>query len=367
MCSRRPCVPPRTRAFVGATRTKSAAQAASPSVAGSHASSLSSVFSFDSDDVDFARDQSFEDFPTARAFTKVKCLSFIEFASFSAKADPTSQVRRLVHEALEAADGMLDVEELAAILQAEGLPATAVPHARAPLINLGGSTQQLQDASGILPGASNSYIVVRSITGAADDDIIVEPSMRAAFSLGGATTPHFERKLAATPAVFVGTRAQLQLAVADLATAISLNFTALGLPVPLWRSRKNLLARWHLRGGRQAGASPAHSTSGAASEAGSSAASDSAMLSLDELIVAAINDAALKTKAKAQADPLSRRASEASSEASDDGLAESPDTVLYMQGATGAAPAAPAGKAIAAADAVKAGPQPKKVVYGFAV
>lgn len=81
--------------------------------------------------------------------------------------------------------------------------------------------------------------------------IIVDPGFRDAFAVAR-PTPRFADLLSEIPEVFVGDAAKLRAVVTLVAAALEQSFAARGLPLPPWRTRAALLARWGLAGPRRA-------------------------------------------------------------------------------------------------------------------
>lgn len=268
------------------------------------------------DDVELLTDQA-AGCPRPGAFKKAKCLSFADPVALLPRSGPVAKVYQVAGTFVRAAaQAGLDTsspaaaQQLACALEKAGLNATVVR----PGSSLPG--QGRAAAHGRLHvGSSSPYIIVRA--SGLQVDLIVDPALKSHFALGGRTNGDYAARLDALPEVFVGTRAQLAALVCEMASAISLQFSSQGVPVPLWRTRRVLLQHWGLRDDDDGLAT----TSSASGRGTTNGMQPPPMRDA----VAEVN-AALVIPTVGQA-PRSRRPSSSSSEASDN-LSVSPDSVL---------------------------------------
>lgn len=75
--------------------------------------------------------------------------------------------------------------------------------------------------------------------------LIVDPHFADAFAVAR-PTPAFAEVLSALPETFVGTPETLEAVIAVVSVALTECYAEQGLPLPPWRTRHALLARWSL-------------------------------------------------------------------------------------------------------------------------
>lgn len=173
-----------------------------------------------------------------------------------------------------AGQAALKPSRLAAALRAHGLHAsvTAPSCCRPPLCTAGDGTQwgsrqpyvvvePPEAAAGVVPAPAAAWprrgwpaapgVATRRGAAAAaccqqqqqEQQLIVEVGLREAFC-ASPCSPSYAAHLRRLPEVFVGSRQQLLLLAAAAADALAANFRDSGRPLPPWRRRDAMLARW---------------------------------------------------------------------------------------------------------------------------
>eukprot|EP01025_Chloroclados_australasicus_P021759 TRINITY_DN22751_c2_g2_i1.p1 TRINITY_DN22751_c2_g2~~TRINITY_DN22751_c2_g2_i1.p1 ORF type:complete len:543 (-),score=49.05 TRINITY_DN22751_c2_g2_i1:732-2177(-) len=93
----------------------------------------------------------------------------------------------------------------------------------------------------------HAYLQCRGFRGQ-ETDIVIDPCFQQQFEIATTSTrPEYQRMLQSLPKVFIGTKSRLKRVVEEVCKSMSESFCKCRLPLPPWRSRINMLAKWQLQ------------------------------------------------------------------------------------------------------------------------